>query len=109
MPRFSSLIHAPAETRRLFRERLGRFLNAERSPQAPDEREKLDDELFLELMLGLDVQFDADVNAAHAIFDAADRAIRCRRRRVLQRRLSSLPKRLACLGLRLRTRNCDIA
>jgi hypothetical protein len=109
MPRFSSLIHASAETRRLLRERLGRFLNAERSPQAPDEREKLGDELFLELMLGLDVQFDADVDAARAIFDAAGRAIRCRRRRVLSRRLSSLPKRLACLGLRLGTRNCDIA
>jgi hypothetical protein len=71
MARFSSLTHAPAETRRLLRERLVQFLIAEHSPKAPDERPKLADELFLALMLGLHIAFEGDVESARKIYDAA--------------------------------------
>src|SRR5258707_898234 len=71
MARFSSLTHAPAETRRLLRERLVQFLVAEHSPKAPDERPKLADELFLALMLGLHIAFEGDVESARDIYDAA--------------------------------------
>jgi hypothetical protein len=71
MPRFSSLTHAPAETRRLLRERLARFLAAEHSPKAPDERPKLADELFLALMLGLHIAFESYIETARKIYEAA--------------------------------------
>lgn len=71
MARFSSLTHAPAETRRLLRERLVQFLVAEHSPKAPEERPKLADELFLTLMLGLHIAFEGDVESARKIYDAA--------------------------------------
>jgi hypothetical protein len=71
MPRFSSLTHAPAETRRLLRERLARFLGVEPSPRMRDERPKLDDELFLELMLALHIEFESEIETARKIFDTA--------------------------------------
>lgn len=71
MPRFSSLTQAPAETRRLLRGRFSRFLPAEPSPRLPSEQPVLDDELFLQLMLGLEITSDGDLASARAIFETA--------------------------------------
>jgi hypothetical protein len=101
MPRFSSLTHAPAETRRLLRERLARFLEAEQPPTMQGDRPKLDDELFLALMLGLHIDFESDVGAARKIYDAAaagiadhpslDSLLRAGAIRVTWGRISMLP------------------
>ena len=64
-------MHAPAETRRLLRERLARFLGAEPQPRMRDDRPKLADESFLALMLGLHIEFESDVETARNIYEAA--------------------------------------
>jgi hypothetical protein len=71
MERFSSLNHVPAETRRLLRDRLRRFLPSQHTPRMQAERAFLDDELILRLLLGLHIDWESDLDSARSIYEAA--------------------------------------
>ena len=65
MPRFSSLPSAAFETRRLLRNRLGRFLNHAVEPVATHEpKRRLSDESLLTLLLNLRIDFANDFSRA---------------------------------------------
>ena len=72
MPRFSSLKHAPAETRRLLRERLSRHLGREPQGQAPAHggRELTDDDM-VRLLQNLEMGFGSEWARALAAYEAA--------------------------------------
>ena len=79
MPRFSSLPTAPSETRRLLRNRLGRFLNHAVEPVATHElQRRLSDESLLTLLLNLRIDFANDFSraskdhAAHRTVDSSE-------------------------------------
>lgn len=71
--RFTSLRHAPAETRIRLRDRLRRFLPAQYQANVirRDGLLKLHDESLLELLLHLDISFASDETAARSAYDAA--------------------------------------
>lgn len=70
MERFTSLSHVPAETRRLLRDRLRRFLPSYRTPPAMVDRALLDDELVLGLLLGMHIDRESELNRARATYEA---------------------------------------
>ena len=71
MPRFPSLAHAPAETRRTLRDRFRRFLRTYGEGVEPTRGRLLRDELLLRLLLNLRVEFESDVERAKATYAAA--------------------------------------
>jgi hypothetical protein len=72
MPRFSSMKYAPAETRRLLRDRFARYLPVLHSPPARTNADNLvRDELLLNVLLTLDIIFESDIDRARATYDAA--------------------------------------
>jgi hypothetical protein len=71
MPRFSSLDHVPAETRRTLRDRFKRFLRAHGEAIEPTRGRLLHDELLLRLLLNLRVEFESDLEKAKATYAAA--------------------------------------
>ena len=71
MPRFSSLTNQPTETRRVLRDRFKRYLpSAEITAQQPDKDITLDDELFLNLLLNLNITFKSEIKKARAFYNA---------------------------------------
>ncbi len=70
MERFTSLSHVPAETRRLLRDRLRRFLPSYRTPPARVDRALLDDELVLRSLLGMHIDRESELNRARATYEA---------------------------------------
>ena len=72
MVRITSLSYAPAETRRLLRSRLGRFLPTEQwRPVHSRQQTSLDDESILKLLLGLHIDFQNDEQNARAAYEAS--------------------------------------
>ncbi len=72
MPRFSSMKYAPAETRRILRDRFARYLPVAKSaPARPNAGNLVRDELLLNLLLNLDVVFESDVDRARTTYEAA--------------------------------------
>ena len=72
MRRFSSLEHVPAETRRLLRDRLARFLPSHHSTFIRTAgRVTLSDESFLCLLLNLSIDFESDLERARTTYEAA--------------------------------------
>ena len=72
MTRFSSLKHVPAETRRLLRDRFARYLPSERTTTTnPSRTVKLSDELLLQLLLNLQIEFGSDFAKARERYVAA--------------------------------------
>ena len=72
MRRFSSMKYALAETRRILRDRFARYLpvmqNARGAPKAGN---LIPDEQLLELLLGLDILCESDIERSRATYDAA--------------------------------------
>jgi hypothetical protein len=72
MRRFSSMTYAPAETRRILRDRMARYLPVQHSaPARPNAGNLVRDELLLNLLLNLDIVFESDVDRARATYEAA--------------------------------------
>jgi len=72
MRRFSSMKYAPAETRRILRDRMVRYLPVQHSARArPNAVDLVRDELLLNLLLNLDAVFASDVDKARTIYEAA--------------------------------------
>lgn len=73
MTRFSSLPHAPSETRRTLRDRLARYLPPQRDSNLlrADCRVTLTDEAMLRLLLGLTVEHQSDLQVVRATYEAA--------------------------------------
>jgi hypothetical protein len=72
MPRFSSMKYAPAETRRILRDRFVRYLPVSNTPaMRPSSANLVPDELLLNLLLNLNITFESDVDRARASYDAA--------------------------------------
>lgn len=70
MPRFSSITHAPTETRRLLRERLLRCLGREpRNPTPMHRGQFLSDEDMLNLLLSLRIEFGCEWPRAQAVYE----------------------------------------
>ena len=75
MRRFSSTKYALAETRHILRDRFPYYLPITQStPGAPKPGNLLPDEQLLELLLGLNVHCESDIDRARATSEAA----RCR-------------------------------
>jgi hypothetical protein len=72
MPRFSSMKYAPAETRRILRDRFVRYLPVSNTPAVrPPSENLIPDELLLNLLLNLKITFESDADRARASYDAA--------------------------------------
>ena len=72
MERFSSLKQAPAETRRLLRDRFARYLPSQQNSQVRAAKKvTLPDEALLQLFLNLDIQFASEIESARATYMAA--------------------------------------
>ncbi len=72
MTRLSSLAYNPSETRRLLRDRLPRFLGTPNNTVSPTiARALIKDELLLDLMLGMNIEFARDAERARTIYEAA--------------------------------------
>lgn len=72
MPRFASLDYAPAETRRLLRDRFKRNLGFAAPPRQPhSDRLQLSDEAMLILMQSLELRFGNDEAEARSIYRKA--------------------------------------
>lgn len=69
--RFSSLKFAPAETRRILRDRFARYLPVAQQATLPVVGDLISDEHLLNLLLNLDILFGSDVDRARANYDAA--------------------------------------
>jgi hypothetical protein len=70
MPRFTSLKHSPHETRRILRERLGRYLPTSLWKAEQSQRGSvLTDESVLKLLLNLDIEFGSDVERARSTYE----------------------------------------
>jgi hypothetical protein len=71
MPRFSSIAHAPVETRCLLRERLLRCLGREpRNPAPAHGGQVLSDESMVNLLLSLKMEFGSEWTRALAVYEA---------------------------------------
>jgi hypothetical protein len=72
MPRFSSMKYAPAETRRILRDRFVRYLPVSNTPAIrPPSENLMPDELLLNLLINLDITFESDADRARMSYDAA--------------------------------------
>jgi hypothetical protein len=72
MRRFSSMKYAPAETRRILRDRLARYLPVQyTAPARPNVGNLVRDEQLLNLLLNLDIVLESDVNRARTRYIAA--------------------------------------
>ncbi len=72
MGRFSSMKYALAETRRILRDRFARYLPVTQNAlSAPKAGSLIPDEQLLELLLGLDILCESDIDRSRAIYDAA--------------------------------------
>jgi hypothetical protein len=72
MPRFSSLKHVPAETRRLLRDRFARYLPSQHSRSARTPKNgMLSDESLLYLLLSLNINFESDLERAQTTYESA--------------------------------------
>lgn len=68
MDRFTSLQHVPAETRRLLRQRLSAFLPVAEVAIHREITTILDDEVFLELLTRLHIEFECDIEVAEKTY-----------------------------------------
>ena len=67
--RFTSLSHAPSETRRLLRDRFSRFLPSQHSSSVPPITQNvLPDELMLRLLSNLRVAFNNELEKAKNLY-----------------------------------------
>jgi hypothetical protein len=72
MRRFSSLKHAPAETRRILRDRFARYLPLQhRTSNRTRKDVTLPDEILLQLLLSLTIDFESDIARARVMYAAA--------------------------------------
>jgi hypothetical protein len=72
MRRFSSIKYAVAETRRILRDRFARYLPViQNAPCAPKGGNLIPDEQLLELLLGLDILPESDINRSRSTYDTA--------------------------------------
>src|ERR1700738_369997 len=72
MPRFSSVKYAPAETRRILRDRFVCYLPVSNTPAIrPPSENLIPDEQLLNLLLNLDITFESDADRARTSYDAA--------------------------------------
>jgi tetratricopeptide (TPR) repeat protein len=72
MERFSSLKHAPSETRRLLRERFARYLPSQNGfPFRAKRNVTFEDELLLRLFLSLQIDAESDFEKARNTYEAA--------------------------------------
>ena len=75
MRRFSSMKYAVAETRRTLRDRFARYLPViQNAAAAPGGGSLIPDEQLLELLLGLDILCESDIERSRATYDAVLRA-----------------------------------
>jgi hypothetical protein len=71
MPRFSSMKYAPAETRRILRDRFARYLPVlYTGPSRPNTGNLVRDEQLLNLLLNLDLVFESEIDRARATYEA---------------------------------------
>jgi hypothetical protein len=72
MPRFSSMKYAPAETRRILRDRFLRYLPVSNTAaMRPSSENLIPDEQLLNLLLNLNITFESDADRARSSYDAA--------------------------------------
>ena len=72
MRRFSSLKYAPAETRRILRDRFARYLPSQHSTSSRTPKGvTLPDEVLLQLLLSLTIDFESDIARARVTYAAA--------------------------------------
>lgn len=72
MRRFSSMKYAPAETRRILRDRFARYLPVPPgAPTRPHSDNLIRDEQLLDLLLNVGIVFESDVDRARDTYNAA--------------------------------------
>jgi hypothetical protein len=72
MRQFSSMKYALAETRRILRDRFGRYLPVMQNPaSAPQSGNLIPDEQLLELLLHLDIAYESDIDLSRITYNSA--------------------------------------
>src|SRR5437588_6177160 len=72
MRRFSTMKYAPAETRRILRDRFARYLPVLHiAPARPNAGNLVRDEQLLNLLLNLDIVFESEIGRARVTYEAA--------------------------------------